>query len=234
MTATSKRPFPLSRPASTSDAKAIRDNDWSAFQDISQVYDHWTVKPWAPGQAGYYWYLTFDDRALVDLATRCQTALAHDSLDPVPADGLHLTLLSIGRTGEITDAQLTRIIDAGRSAIAAVRPFRLSVGPLTGSRSALRFSVTPWDQLLDLHRRLRSATAEHRPADHLRETAEFRPHLGVGYLNQPQNTEQLIRDVTALRHLPPATVRVHRVHLVELRREDRTYRWHDHAVLPLG
>ncbi|AFU02834.1 2'-5' RNA ligase family protein [Nocardia brasiliensis] len=234
MTATSKRPFPLLGPASTSDADTIRDNDWSAFRHLSAVHDHWALKAWEPGQAGYYWYLTFTDSALIDLTSRCQQALDHDGLDPVPLDALHLTLLSIGRTDDVTEQNLDHIIDSGRVAAATVKPFRLSIGPLTGSRSALRFSVTPWDQLLDLHARLRSATAEHRPPSHLAETTEFRPHLGVGYLNRHQGTEQLVKDIGALRELPPVTVRIGQVHLVELRREGRTYRWSDRAIVPLG
>ncbi|WP_280395904.1 2'-5' RNA ligase family protein [Nocardia brasiliensis] len=234
MTATPKRPFPLLGPTSTSDAEAIRDNDWSACQALVAVHDHWTLKRWEPGQTGYYWYLTFTDPALVDLASECQQALAHDGLDPVPLDALHLTLLNIGRTSDVTEQELERVIDGGRAAAAAVKPFRLSVGPLTGSRSALRFSVTPWDQLLDLHYRLRSATANNRPPSRLAETAEFRPHLGVGYLNRQQDARQLIRDIEALRELPPVTVRIGEVHLVELRRDSHAYRWTDRAVMPLG
>lgn len=234
MTATSKRPFPLLRPVSTSDAEPIRDNDWSAFQRLTVVHDHWSLKPWSPGQAGYYWYLTFSDPELIDMTSRCQKELAHDGLDPVPLDALHLTLLSIGRTDEVTEQDLARIVESGRAAVAAVEPFRLSVGPLTGSRSALRFSVTPWRQLLDLHHRLRSAAAEHRPPGRLAETVEFRPHLGVGYINRQQGTRQLVKDVSALRGLAPVTVPIGQVHLVELRRVGREYRWRDRAVVPLG
>lgn len=234
MTATSKRPFPLLRPASTSDAASIRDNDWAAFQRLNVVHDHWSLKPWTPGQAGFYWYLTFSDPALIDMTSRCQEEIAHDGLDPAPLDALHLTLLNVGRTDDVGEQDITRIVESGRTAVAAVEPFLLDVGPLTGSQSALRFSVTPWDQLLDLHRRLRSATAEHRPSGSLAETIEFRPHLGIGYINRQQETHQLVKDVSALRDLPPVTVRIAQVHLVELRRVGREYRWRDRAVVPLG
>ncbi|MGW0249927.1 2'-5' RNA ligase family protein [Nocardia goodfellowii] len=234
MTATSRRPFPLVGPGSTSDAGVIRENDWSAFEELSTVHDHWSLEQWESGQASYYWYLTFSEPGLVDLVAQCQARLAEEGFDPVPLDGLHMTLLNIGRVGEVSERELGGIADAGRRAAAAVQPFRLRVGPLTGSQSALRFSVTPWDQLLDLHRRLRSGTAEHRPSSGLAETSDFRPHLGIGYLNRDQGAGQLISDVGALRSLPAATVRVRELHLVELRRVDRAYRWSDCAVIPLG
>ncbi|MEU8894823.1 2'-5' RNA ligase family protein [Nocardia sp. NPDC048505] len=234
MTAISKQPFPLLPPASTSDAAVIREHDWAAFQQLDTVHDHWSVKAWEPGQAGYYWYLTFAEPAVIDLAARCQEKLAQHGFDPVPLDGLHLTLLSLGRTDEVGGEQLNRIADAGRRAAKAIRPFRLSVGPATGSRSALRLSVTPWEQLLDLHGRLRTATADHCAPGRLAETSTVRPHLGIGYLNQEQDARQLVSDVGALRGLLPATVRVQRIQLVEVWRAGRAYRWHEHASIPLG
>ncbi|MGW4714529.1 2'-5' RNA ligase family protein [Nocardia sp. NPDC004260] len=228
------RPFPLRQPASTSDPSAIRSNDWTAFRQLGNLHDHWTLKSWVPGQSCYYWYLTFDDPALTDLAERCQKTLADDGIDPVPLDALHMTLLSVGKVGEVSDRELADITDAARSRLADIAPFDIVVGPLAGSRSALRFSVTPWDNLLRLHRSLREATAAHRPTSRLAETTEFRPHLGIGYLNRPRDSAALIADVAVLRELPPVTVRTSQVDLVELRRDGRQYRWTDRAVLPLG
>ncbi|WP_433600010.1 2'-5' RNA ligase family protein [Nocardia sp. CA-135953] len=234
MSATSKRPFPLLRPASTSEAAAIADNDWSAFCQLSTLHDHWTMKPWGPGQAGYYWYITFDDPELISLVARCQEALVHDGIDLVPLDGLHLTVLSIGKVAEVSDRQLDGVMSAAQAELSTVKPFDLSIGPLTGSRSALRFSVTPWDGLLSVHRRVRCASAVHRPSSRLAETSEFRPHLGIGYINRSQGAAPLIDDVSLLRNLPQISVRVDRLHLVELRREGRQYRWTDRAVVALG
>ncbi|MGQ4615257.1 2'-5' RNA ligase family protein [Nocardia sp. R7R-8] len=229
-----KRPFPLPQPASTSDPSAIRTNDWTAFRQLRNLHDHWTLKAWAPGQSGYYWYLTFDAPALTDLAEQCQKSLADDGIDPVPLDALHITLLSVGKVGDVSSEQLTGIADAARSRLADIAPFDVEIGPLTGSRSALRFSVTPWNNLLTLHRALRAATAVHRPTSRLAETTELRPHLGIGYINRPQDSAALIAEVAALRDLPPVTVSVSKIDLVELRRDGRQYRWTDRAALPLG
>ncbi|WP_083883768.1 2'-5' RNA ligase family protein [Nocardia higoensis] len=234
MRATPKSPFPALPPASTSDAAAIRDNDWTAFRQLERVDDHWTLKSWTPGQSGFYWYLTFDDTQLVELAVRCQKELTGDGIDFVPPDGLHLTLLKAGRSVDLSEAQLSTIVETARRRLTTISPFDLDVGPLTGSRSALRFSVTPWSDLLELHRALREATATSRPHGALSETTRFRPHLGIGYINTPQSAMQLIDEVATLRDLPPVTVSVTEVRLVQLRREDRRYRWTDRAVVVLG
>ncbi|WP_330250729.1 2'-5' RNA ligase family protein [Nocardia sp. NBC_00565] len=234
MSATSKRPFPPLPPASTSEAASIRSNDWSAFKELTSLEDHWTLKAWAPGRSGYYWYLTFDNPDLAALAGQCQKALADDDLDLMPTDGLHVTMMGVGNAQDVPDIELSRIVDATRERLSGFTPFDMSVGPLAGSRSAIRFSVAPWDPLLALHRALRAAASAFRPASRLPETSEFRPHLGIAYINRKQSPNELVSDVSALRHIPPVTVRVDKVDLVELRREGRRYRWHDRAVISLN
>jgi 2'-5' RNA ligase len=231
MSATAKRPFPLRQPTSITDLSAIRENDWLAFRQLSELGDHWTSKPWPPGTTGYYWYFTFDDPALVDLAAHCQKHLATEGFDPVPLDGLHLTVLTIGRTDDVADDQLASVADAARARLTGISPFDLSVGPLTGSRSALRFSVAPWDNLLEAHGLLREATAIVRPDTSLAQSSEFRPHIGIGYINSARPAARLIGEVAPLRDLSPVTVHVSQIKLVELRREERQYRWRDRAVI---
>lgn len=229
-----KRPFPPLCPASTADPDAIRNNDWIAFRQLDQLSDHWTIKPWPPGRTGYYWYLTFDDPNLTALARRCRNTLEYDGIDFVPDGGLHLTLLGLGNVDEMSDRQLERIIADARDRLAEFPVFDLAVGPLAGSRSALRFSVAPWCQLLELHRLLREVTAEHMPVRELDETRNFRPHLGIGYINKASHAATIIRGAEALRDLPPVTVGVTGVELVELRREGRVYRWTVRAGIRLG
>ncbi|MGA6207215.1 2'-5' RNA ligase family protein [Nocardia testacea] len=220
-----KGPFPPLFPTSTADALAIRENDWSAFRQLENLADHWTIKSWARDRIGYYWYLTFEDLELAALAGQCQKGLEPDGIDFVPRDGLHLTLLGLGHADEVSDEQLERIIAVARNRLAEFPAFDLEIGPLAGSRSALRFSVAPWDELLELHRLLREVTAAHLPSCELAETAGFRPHLGIGYLNKPVDAAALISDVEGLRTLRPVTVCVAAVELVELRREGHVYRW---------
>ncbi|MFQ6326961.1 hypothetical protein ACLMAL_12575 [Nocardia sp. CWNU-33] len=113
---------------------AITGNDWSAFCNLSTLHDHWTMKPWSPGQAGYYWYITFDDPKLRDLVSRCQATLAHDGIDPVPLDGLHLTLLSVGKVNEVSNDQLSGIVDVARASFVrgeTVRPQHRPVGRIS-------------------------------------------------------------------------------------------------------
>ncbi|MFD4461475.1 2'-5' RNA ligase family protein [Nocardia sp. NPDC058480] len=234
---TSSSPFPELLPDSTSDPEAIARNDWNAFSEIEVLRDHWTVKQWAPGRTGYYWYLTFDDSDLIELAAECQGALAVGGVDPVPLDALHITMMRVGDMTVVSDEQIDRLVSLARESLSEVKPFDLTVGPLSGSRSAIRFSVAPWDPLLDLHQVLSTCTAEALPTSTVASapsSSRFRPHLGIAYNNTDRAAAEVIDAVAALRAARSASVRVNQAELVVLRRDGHSYRWTTRAVLALG
>ncbi|WP_280406809.1 2'-5' RNA ligase family protein [Nocardia carnea] len=218
---------------STVDAASIRANDWAAFRELTQLTNHWTLKAWPAGRSGFYWYLTFDDADLATSAKHCQDHLGAEGLDPVPLDGLHLTILGIGDTDRLPTAQVEEIVERSRAALSGFGTFEIAVGPLAGSPSAIRFSVAPWDRLIALHRILRDCAQEVLPDRALRPTGDFRPHLGIGYLNTDRRASAVIDRVRELRALPPVTVSVRCVKLVELWREEGRYCWRDRAVIEL-
>jgi 2'-5' RNA ligase len=222
--------FPPSLPTDLSDPEAIRRNDWQAFQSITHMTNHWDRPGWGTDQRSYHWFLTFDNPDLRDLAARCQRALSRLDLDLVPLSSLHMTLLRVGFTGEIPRPRLDDITKAATAACADLAPFAVSLGPLAGSRGAVRFTVTPWTGLWELHDRLSAATAAH--IDGIRPD-KFRPHVSIAYSNRDLPSPLATRVVDDLRHLPPVSVRVDAAHLVELRREGRTYRWKTHAAVGL-
>ncbi|WP_081706395.1 2'-5' RNA ligase family protein [Nocardia sp. CNY236] len=227
--------FPPQPPMSETDAASIRANDWAAFRELSQLMNHWTLEAWPPGRrSGFYWYLTFDDADLATSVKHCQDHLGAEGLDPVPLDGLHLTMLGIGDTDRLPTVHVEEIVERSRAALRDFGAFEIVIGPLGGSRSAIRFSVTPWDRLIALHRILRDSAREVTADRALRPTIDFRPHLGIGYCNTDRPASTVIDRVRELRALPPVTVSVGCVKLVELWPEEGRYCWRDHAVVALA
>ncbi|WP_170160828.1 2'-5' RNA ligase family protein [Nocardia puris] len=225
--------FPPERPTSLTDAETIRTNDWQAFQRLPRLDDHWTRKVWEPDYAAYYWYLTFTDPALVRLVEQCRSRLDATHLNLVPAEGLHLTVVKVGAAEDITASEMEAVVATAAEQLAEVDAFSLDVGPLAGSPSAIRFSVTPWDRLVDLHARLTASLATVRPEFRPKPTSRFRPHLGIAYNKTPRDATPVIREIAALRDLPPATVLVDAVQLVRLWRTDHGYEWDECAVISL-
>ncbi|APE34011.1 hypothetical protein BOX37_08540 [Nocardia mangyaensis] len=235
---TSHGPFPRHLPDSTADPEAIARNDWEAFAEIEYLRDHWSVKQWSPGRTGYYWYLTFDDPDLVGFAAERRRGLGLTGLDAVPPDGLHITIRGVGDTTAVPDEHVDALVSSARERLSDVKPFDLTIGPLAGSRSAIRFSVAPWDPLLDVHRVLSACSGEVSPDPAARDVpgspSRFRPHLGIAYNNTDRAAAAVIAAVAAQRTPERISVRVDTVELVVLRREGRCYRWDTRAAIALG
>ncbi|WP_369335524.1 2'-5' RNA ligase family protein [Dactylosporangium aurantiacum] len=193
------------------------------------MQNHWDRPGWTPGRRAYYWYLTWDSPDLRDLAEQCQSQLELPYLDPVPLDALHLTMPKLAWEDEISPAEVQAVIRRATQHCASSKSFTLKAGPLAGSPGAVRFSVTPWDPVLDLYQRLRLANL----ADRTDDSVPFRPHIGVAYCNSRQTPDLLIPKVQALRELPTVELYTASVDLVLLRREGRTYRWSTCATVPL-
>jgi hypothetical protein len=122
-----------------------------------------------------------------------------------------------------------RVAGAAQRRCADLDPFRLEIGPLAGSRGALRFSVSPWSSLLAMHQELGEATAQALGSQPVMDTSRFRPHLSIAYANTRVPLAFLRTSVRELRKLAPITVSVSDVSLVELWRDGRTYRFSEVA-----
>jgi 2'-5' RNA ligase len=215
--------FPAEPPADTHDPAVTAAHDWAAFRALDEMTDHWARPGWPDGSRAYYWMLTFpDDQPLAALARHCQEELALLGLDPVPTDGLHITLARVGRPGTVAPDQLDNLARDAEALLPSA--FSVRAMPLAGSRGAVRLSLGPWDPLLRLHHAVAKAgnnagLAPKKP------TSAFRPHLSLAYNNRRRPAAPVVDAVSGLRVLPAVELAVAAVQLVELRREGRTYRW---------
>ncbi len=207
-------------------------DDWERFRVLPLMTDHWDRPGWTPGRRSVHWLLTFDSTPLRDLAATCQQQLHDlDCLDPVAADGLHLTVRRLAFTDEIDPATLTTVTRQVAERCRNLPAFRLRVGPLAGSSGAVRFTVAPWEPLV----RLRDAVDDVSSACGLPTvTRRFRPHVGIAYCNRDTPAEPIIHRVAGLRDLPPAEVSVVDLRRVRLYRDGRTYQWDTVTVVPLS
>ena len=207
------------------------DDDWSRFSSLSQMVNHWDRPGWTSGRSAYYWYLTFDSPALTRLAIECQSKFVPDDFDIVEASWLHLSVLKLAWSDEIETVEVTEIVQRARSECQSVEPFSLDVGPLAGSAGAIRFSVTPWEPVMDLRVRLGNANP---PCDKLTSTNPFLPHISIAYSNQIKPAGPVISGVADARNAPQERINVNDVALVEVRRHGRSYKWSTVERIPLA
>lgn len=223
--------FPVDPPGDLNDTKAITAHDWAAFDALDEMTDHWSRPGWSGGTRAYHWLLAFRDvPPLGELVLRCQEVLSPLGLDPVPAEWLHATLVRVGSADSVDSARLRRLVETARTMLPG--PFTLRATPLSGSRGAVRLTLSPWEPLVQLHAVLVAAnTAMGLPVK--KQTAGFRPHLSLAYNNRRREAAPVIETVASLRSLPSVELIVADVQLVELRRCGAEYRWDVLETVPL-
>ncbi|MET8208878.1 2'-5' RNA ligase family protein [Streptomyces sp. NPDC005373] len=224
--------FPSEPPADLDDPLRIAAHDLAAFAAVDIMLNHWDRPGWSEQTRAYYWMLTFPNApALTDLARHCHHRLAPLGLDPVPLDALHTTLTRVAHSGELPPERLDALLQA--TALALPPAFTVHGIPLAGSRGAVRLSLAPWTPILRLHAALSDAMITSGLAPR-KPTALLRPHLSLAYNNRQRPAAPVIDAVATLRDLPPVDLPVRDVQLVELRRENRAYRWDVIKSLPLS
>jgi 2'-5' RNA ligase len=221
-------------PIETDEAEA----EWQQFQQVEHMVNHWDRPGWTDDRRSYHLMLTFENAPEVRaLAAACQSEFGDiESLDLVPLDYLHVTIQGLGFTDEVSFAEIEDITAAIESRAAHLRPFGVQVGPLAGSPGAVRLSVTPHEPVRAIHRMI-AATASRKPgvpAIRTRSSDAYLPHASIAYSSSPAPAKPLIERVRSLRRLGFVSARIDSLHLVELRREPRAYRWNTIGSIALG
>jgi 2'-5' RNA ligase len=170
------------------------------------------------------------------LAAACRAEFTDfATLDPVPLDYLHVTLQGVGVTDEVDRAAIDQLVTTVQDRSAALQAFDVTIGPLTGSSGAVRLAVVPYAPLRAVQTMIRSAAADTPGIPPSRtQPKPFTPRASIAYSNAPSPAEPIIDRVRLHRQLRPVTARIHAVKLVELRRENRQYRWNDIQTVPLS
>ncbi|MFE2426972.1 2'-5' RNA ligase family protein [Streptomyces sp. NPDC059373] len=225
--------FPAEPPPSLTEPLAIAEHDWNAFSAVPEMRSHWDRPGWDADARRFYWFLTVDAPAVAELAERCQRPLGGLAFDLVPPESLHITIARLGDVNRVSSSTLESAVEAARVRCSRMSPFVVRAIPIAGSRGAVRMSLAPWKPLWDLHSAVSEANNDAGLGRH-RTTRDFRPHLGVAYCNQTTDAALVRKEVLELRTLPSQEFLVENVRLVELRREDRAYRWNVLHTVGLG
>jgi 2'-5' RNA ligase len=212
-----------------SDERPLEEQDWHRFRQLRQLDDHWQQPGWIGPRRSYHSLLTFDHpSSLWTLATQCQKQFRQlHQFDLVPLEGLHLTLQRLAFTDEISRDSLSATLTAIRRHCQHIAPFLLRIGWLAGSSGAIRFTTLPAAPIATIRDMIISQTVNFdAPANtHPSRSKKFWPHVSIAYSNTTQAAAPVVARVAALRHLQPAEALITSLALVELRREDRAYRW---------
>lgn len=200
-----------------------------------RMRDHWWWRPgWRVGRRMYTWHFTFDGQdELHRLVTAYQDRLQDlGGVDPIPLQWLHLTTQGVGFVDEVSDGEVTAVVDTVRKLLADAEPVTVQVGPAVIDPEVIRLRIDPVAALVPVRRAIRTAIAQVRGADRLMEPDEWNPHVSVAYSNADGPMAPLAAAIAE--ELPPVPVRIDEVQLIVLGRDEHCYTWTTRDRVSLG
>ncbi|MFE1841681.1 2'-5' RNA ligase family protein [Streptomyces sviceus] len=198
--------------------------------------NHWWWRPgWRTGRRFYTWHLTFEGQDDVHrLAAQYRSALAPlgDTLTPIPDEWLHLTMQGIGFVGETKEQDVSAIVDAAQTRLAAIPAFDVQIGPEVLDPEAVLLHVHPDGPVRAVRDAIREAIGE--VLGEVPEKAEgFTPHVSVAYSAGDGPVEPVAQALADL-NLTPAHGRISTAELIVIHRDNQMYEWESFAKVPLG
>jgi 2'-5' RNA ligase len=206
-------------------------------QHADTVRNHWWWRPgWQIGRRFYAFHITFDGNAdLQQLLGAYRDALADiPTVTLIPDRWIHLTMQGIGFTDEIPTDDVRRIAQRASEELARIPAFDVSFRDIVVADEAIALPAEPAEPVRDLRKATRRAIATALGKDKVAEDPQrFRPHVSVAYITADGPANPYI-DAVKTAQPDAVRIKIERVDLIEMHRDNRMYKWTTVAALPLA
>jgi hypothetical protein len=202
---------------------------------LSKVAYHWWWRPgWHVGRRFYTVHATFAGAPEVQaLVAKSRDRLAGlPGLDLIPGEWLHLTMQGIGFADEVSDADLSAIIIAAKTRLAAVPPVTVAIGPPVVAGEGVTCWASPPRSLDPVRDAVRAGIADVWGPGRVPEKAGWSAHVSVAYASVDGPGEPIEAALDGLTDVAAATIGA--VDLIRLGRDRRLYEWETVASLPVS
>ena len=203
--------------------------------DPEHLRNHWWWRPgWQVGRRFYTWHLTFhEDSEVHRMMSAYRAILADlDGLDLIPDRWLHLTMQGLGFTDEVSEDDVSAIVEAAQSRLAQQPVFEIALRSMSVTPEAVEAFAEPAEPVREVRNAIRQAIGDvwsTVPEDE----DGFTPHVSVAYSSADRSAAPVIHAVQNA-DIPPASARVRSADLIVLHRDNYMYEWDTFAKVPLG
>ncbi|MFC4009622.1 2'-5' RNA ligase family protein [Nonomuraea purpurea] len=187
-----------------------------------------------PGQGRLYWHVLLGE----DPAARAIVQEAHErltgcsGLDLVPHQFIHLTTLVAGFVHEITDVQVSAMVDEATRRLAQVEPITVSLGRVLYHPEAIVLEARPAERLSPLLEAAKAATEVATGWEGVLAHDAWIPHVTVAYSCADGPAAPIIGALG--RRLPDREVTIRSLHLVNQDGPETVWDWRPLAEVRLG
>jgi 2'-5' RNA ligase len=199
-----------------------------------ETANHWWQRPGrTPGRELYHWHMLFHDRPAVrDLAARAQERLAGmPGLDMVPLQWLHVTTYIAPFVDEMSEDQVTAMVERARCSLNNVAPIPVTLGRILYHPQAITLAIEPFRALDPVLDAVRAAVHSVGCEGHT-DTNPWMPHVSVAYCNTSGPYAPIIASLG--RRLPSVDVKIASVSLVAQAQVGHTWQWRPVAEVQFG
>lgn len=169
--------------------------------------NHWALHPWTPGERKLAWHLTFArSQVLRDVFAAYAPAVDHPDLTPVPFEWAHMTLVSGTSTTTMPPCPLLQHAEP----IPVAGVFLAREAPLLVPDGEVGWLQELWRHLVGPQ-----AVAER---------GKLWEHVSLAYAHGPADPHELAQRLEAV-DVEPFLLDGFDLTLMEIRQEDRCYRW---------
>jgi 2'-5' RNA ligase len=190
-----------------------------------QMESHWWQRPGrTPGRELYHWHMLFHDQPAVrEMVAQAQNRLLGvPGLDMVPLQWLHVTTYIAPFADEMTDDQVTAMVDEARRLLAQVPPIPITLGRVLFHPQAVTLALEPFDALTPVLDAVRSATCAAQCQGHT-DTNPWVPHVSVAYSNSSGPYAPIVAALG--RRLPTLNTSMKSISLVAQTQVGRSWQW---------
>jgi 2'-5' RNA ligase len=153
-------------------------------------------------------------------------------LDLIPTRWLHLTMQGVGFTDEVSEPEISDIIQAARERVSVLPPVSLGIGPALVDPEAVMLEVRPADALQSVRAGIRAAIANVLGAGEVPDSEHWNPHISLAYSNSNGPAAPFTEAVSAVTN-SAINLTVSTVSLITLSRDTHLYQWVTNAAIPL-
>jgi 2'-5' RNA ligase len=139
----------------------------------------------------------------------------------------------IAFTDEVSQDDVSKIIEAARKRLATQQPISLTIGPALVDPEAILLRVSPPDALVPVRASVRAAIADVRGVADVPEAERWEPHVSIAYSNDNAPVAPFA-EALATASDKTVDITVSAVSLIELSRDTHLYQWSTKAELSLS
>jgi 2'-5' RNA ligase len=149
-----------------------------------------------------------------------------------PEPWLHLSVLRVGLSTEISHGDISAMVGQAQSLLQQTAPVTFALGQVLYHPEAIVLGVTPGDALDAVSLAVRKAAESAGVLSTGETTSLWIPHVTVAYSTEDQPADPIIG---ALGHeLPECPVTIDTIHLIAQHGAERDWTWQPLATIPVG